>query len=202
MTKGYKLVRLLLAQSMIAAAAAGPIMAQTATDPNPPADSSAAKPNNTELTRQFVAGAIPSANFVAAASRMAIAHSSNSKIRDLAGDLAKNQTTVANSLASWVNVSGPVVTLRSPITGRIGPGAPKVSAPRMLPAQVTNLQKLSTSQGHAFDTLYVSSLMEALVQLQILYRDFAKTDGDPGLRAIADRELPKVEHAISALDSL
>jgi hypothetical protein len=41
-----------------------------------------------------------------------------------------------------------------------------------------------------------------LVQLQLLYRDFSLTDADPGLKAIAVRELPKVEQTISALDAL
>lgn len=205
MRKRRTLVSLFLAQLLIATGAGGLTVAQTATDPSPdpsPPPPSAPKPNDADLTAHFIAGAIPNTNFIAAASRMAIAHSPNSKIRDLAGELAKDQTTVANSLASWVNVSGPVVTLRSPITGQIGPGAPRLTAPRLLPSQATNLQRLSSSQGPDFDKFYVSTLMEALVQLQILYRNFAQTEGDPGLRAIADRELPKIEHTISALDSL
>jgi predicted outer membrane protein len=64
------------------------------------------------------------------------------------------------------------------------------------------LQRLSASQGRDFDSLYVSTLTEALVQLQTLYRDFSLTDADPGLKAIAVRELPKVEQTISALDAL
>jgi hypothetical protein len=60
------------------------------------------------------------------------------------------------------------------------------------------LRRLSASQGRDFDSLYVSTLTEALVQLQTLYL----TDADPGLKAIAVRELPKVEQTISALDAL
>jgi hypothetical protein len=41
-----------------------------------------------------------------------------------------------------------------------------------------------------------------LVQLQTLYRDFSLTDADPGLKAIAVRELLKAEQTISALDAL
>jgi predicted outer membrane protein len=97
---------------------------------------------------------------------------------------------------------GPVVTLRSAYTGKIGPGAAKLSAPQLLPPQRSNLQRLSASQGRDFDSRYVSTLTEALVQLQTLYRDFSLTDADPGLKAIAVRELPKVEQTISALDAL
>jgi predicted outer membrane protein len=155
-----------------------------------------------ELTSHFVATAVPTTNFIATASRMAISKSRNAKIQQFAGPLAKDQSAIANSLSAWVNVNGPVVTLRSPYTGQIGVGAPKLKAPNLLPAQVASLQRLSASSSHDFDALFVSAQMEALVQLQILYRDFIQNGTDPGLHAIAERELPKVEQTISALDSL
>ena len=150
----------------------------------------------------FVASTIPTANFLATASRLAISNSHNTKIQKFAEALAKDQTAVANSLAAWVNVNGPVVNLRSPYTGQIGPGAARLSAPNLLPAQVSNLKRLSASQGSSFDKLFVSTQMEALVQLQILYRDFLQNGTDPGLLAIATRELPKLEQTISELDKL
>ena len=131
---------------------------------------------------------------------MAISKSRNAKIQQFAGTLAKDQSAIANSLSAWVNVNGPVVTLRSPYTGQIGVGAPKLKAPNLLPAQVASLQRLSASSSHDFDALFVSAQMEALVQLQILYRDFIQNGTDPGLHAIAERELPKVEQTISALE--
>jgi len=149
-----------------------------------------------------VASTIPTANYLATASRLAICNSHNTKIQKFAEALAKDQTAVANSLAAWVNVNGPVVNLRSPYTGQIGPGAARLSAPNLLPAQVSNLKRLSASQGSSFDKLFVSTQMEALVQLQILYRDFLQNGTDPGLRAIATRELPKLEQTISELDKL
>ena len=92
-----------------------------------------------ELTSHFVATAVPTTNFIATASRMAISKSRNAKIQQFAGPLAKDQSAIANSLAAWVNVNGPVVTLRSPYTGQIGAGATKLKAPNLLPAQVTQL---------------------------------------------------------------
>lgn len=193
--------RALMAKALAALVLAAPAAAQTGVDANPPPVSSGTS-SPSELTARFVASAIPNANFIAAASRMASAYSRNGKLRDLAGELAKDQTTVANSLTAWVNVSGPVVTRRSPYTGQIGSSTAKLRAPQLLPSQVSNLQRLSTSRGRGFDSIYVSTLMEALVQLQTLYRDFAQTGADPGLQAIAVRELPKVEQTISALDAL
>jgi hypothetical protein len=130
---------------------------------------------------------------------MAIAHSQNAKLRGLAGELANSQNAIAVSLTQWVNVSSAVVTRRP---GQIGGGTAKLSAPRLLPAQASTLQRLSTAQGANFDSLYVSAVREALVQLQALFGEFAQTGPDPGLKAIAVRELPKAEQAISALDKL
>jgi putative membrane protein len=192
--------------ALAAVAAAMPAAAQTGDPATPP---SAASPSPapsgsspSELMAHFVASTIPTANFLATASRLAISNSHNTKIQKFAEALAKDQTAVANSLAAWVNVNGPVVNLRSPYTGQIGPGAARLSAPNLLPSQVSNLKRLSASQGSSFDKLFVSTQMEALVQLQILYRDFLQNGTDPGLRAIATRELPKLEQTISELDKL
>jgi predicted outer membrane protein len=193
--------RALMAKVLAALVVATPAAAQTGVDANPPPVSSGTS-SSSELMARFVASAIPATNFIAAASRIASANSRNGKIQQFAEALAKDQTAVANSLDSWVNVNGPVVTLRSPYTGKIGPGAAKLSAPQLLPPQRSNLQRLSASQGRDFDSLYVSTLREALVQLRTLYRDFSLTGADPGLKAIAVRELPKVEQAISSLDAL
>ncbi|MCI0601028.1 MAG: DUF4142 domain-containing protein [Beijerinckiaceae bacterium] len=193
-----------LAAAVLAAlvlAAPAPASAQTGVDLNPP-PSPSAPASPAELISKFLGTAIPNTNFIATASRMASAYAGNSKLRALAVDLAKTQTSIANSLAAWVNVSGPVVTRQSPAAGLGGAGSAKIKAPGLLPAQVSNLQRLSTLRGSSFDSLYVSTLMETLVQLQMLYRDTALTDVDPGLYAIATRELPKVEETISKLSAL
>jgi predicted outer membrane protein len=199
-------VRLFAAQALAAVAAATPAAAQTGLEATPPpAASPAPSPSgssSSELMSHFVASAIPTANFIATASRLAISNSRSSKIQKVAETLAKDQTAVGNSLAAWVNVNGPVVTLRSPYTGKIGPGAPRLSAPNLLPSQVSDLKRLSASQGSSFDALFISTEMGALVQLQTLYRDFIQNGTDPGLLAIATRELPKVEQAISTIDKL
>jgi predicted outer membrane protein len=193
--------RALLFKALASLVLAAPAAAQTGVDANPPPVSSGIS-SSSELTARFVASALPSANFIAAASRVATANSHNSKIRKFAETLAKDQTDVANSLAAFVNVNGAVVTLFSPYTGKIGPGAAKLSAPQMLPSQASDLRRLSAARGHGFDSIYVSAMMEALGQLQTLYRDFAHTGANPGLQAIAVRELPKVEQTISALKAL
>lgn len=201
----------IIAAKALAAMMATSAAAQTGVETNPPPASSPTPtpsgpspsgPSPSELMAHFVAIAIPTANFIATASRLAIGNSHNSKIRKLAETLAKDQTAVANSLTAWVNVNGPVVSLRSPYTGQIGPGAAKLAAPNLLPSQVSNLHRLSAAHGSDFDSLFVSTETEALVQLQTLYSDFMQNGTNPGLLAIAKRELPKVQQTISALEAL
>jgi Domain of unknown function (DUF4142) len=150
---------------------------------------------------RFLGAAIPGANFIASASRMAAAFAHSGKVRKLAADLAKEQTALANSLVRWVNVSASVVTRQNPYAeGRSG--EVKVQAPRLLPDQVSKLQELSNLRGQNFDSVYVESLKETLGQLQPLFREFSEGGGDEKLRAIAERELPKLKDTISALDAL
>jgi predicted outer membrane protein len=197
----FKTSQALAAKAFAVSMFALPVAAQPGVDVNPPPAPSAAT-SSSDLIAHFIASAIPNANFIASASRMASVYAQNRKLRELAGGLAKGQTSVANSLTAWVNVSGPVVTRSSRYKGPAGSGTAKLSAPRLLPAQAENLQRLSTSRGSNFDSLYVATVMEALVQLQTLYREFTQAGEDPGLKAIADRELPIVEHTISTLNSL
>ena len=203
--------RIIAAKALAAMMVATSAAAQTGVETNPPPASSPTPtpsgptpsgPSPSELMAHFVAIAIPTVNFIATASRLAIGNSHNSKIQKLAETLAKDQTAVANSLSAWVNVNGPVVSLRSPYTGQIGPGAAKLAAPNLLPSQVSNLHRLSAAHGSDFDSLFVSTETEALVQLQTLYSDFMQNGTNPGLLAIAKRELPKVQQTISALEAL
>lgn len=123
-----------------------------------------------QMTR-FLGTAIPGANYIASASRMAAAFAHGGKVRKLAADLAKEQTALANSLVRWVNVSASVVTRQNPYAeGRSG--ETRVQAPRLLPDQVSKLQELSNLRGQKFDSVYVASLKETLGQLQPLYREF------------------------------
>jgi predicted outer membrane protein len=196
----FKTAPTFAAKAMAIVLLAGSAAAQTGLDLNPPPHSpSAGSPS--ELAARFLASAIPNANFIAQASRMASVHSQNNKLRKFAQELAKTQNAVAVSLTAWVNVSTSVVT-RSPYGRHLGNGTVKLSAPRLLPDQVSNLQRLSTLKGQSFDTLYISVVREALVQLQTTYGEFAQTAADPELKELAVRELPKVEQAISELNSL
>lgn len=182
----------------IAATASAPSCAQTADELSSPPASVQAKPAGQESSAGFLANAIPDAHFLEQTSRMAIGHSSNGKIREYAQQVAKAQTAAANSLTAWVNTSGPVVTTRSASPG----SKARVSAARLLPAQANVLQRLSTLQGREFDALYISTQRDAFLQLTTIYQDYIEKGDDPGLHAIAVRELAEAMAALSRLDAL
>ena len=192
------------ALTLLAIAATAAAQTDAETEP-PPANSAGASSTEhaspPEQMTRFLATAVPGTNFIASASRMAVAFAHNSKLQKLAGEINKEQTSVAVTLSAWVNVNGPVVTRQNPYAAG-GGGITKVTAPQLLPDQVSLLQQLSQLRGPGFDSLYVSSLKETMGQLQTLFHEFGEGGGDAGLRAIAKRELPKLEETISALNAL
>lgn len=183
---------------MARAAQAGDLMAPSAAPTPAPAAPAAQNPS-----ARFLSDAIPAAHFLEQTSRMAAARTKNSKIRDFAQQTAKAQTAAALSLTAWVNTSGPVVTGRSAIFGQSGASpVSRVTAPRLLQSQADQLQRLSTLQGRDFDAAYISAQRDGLQQLADVYQQYVDKDGDPGLHAIAARELVEVKKAMDLLAGL
>ena len=185
---------------ILAVIAAAPANAQTAVAPDaaPPAGAASAQAN-WQASAAFVANAFPSIHFLDQTSRMAMSHSNNGKVRDLAQEVAKEETTVGNSLAHWVHKGGSVVP------DQFSPNlhlAVRLKAPKMLPEQAGFLQRLSTLQGRDFDAMCVSIEKEALQHLAAVYQDYALHGDDPSLQAIAARELPEVKRLIVTLGGL
>lgn len=210
--KGWIVSR--FARSLVAALAismwtnlilASPTLAQRGgTDQTPPSSSApeAARPTPADAMAHLVSNAIPTIYFITTASRLAMGKTHNGKLLKLAQTLVKEQTPAGASLAPFVNVNNAVVTLRSPFTGKVGPGARRLAAPNLLPSQAADLRMLSSAQNGKFDELYISTVMAALVQLQTLYHDYSLTGTDEDLNAIVTRELPKVEQSLSAFEAL
>jgi predicted outer membrane protein len=176
-----------------------PGLAQAPPGLPPPADAPAAAGAtlaSLENAAAFVADAFPDVHFLNEASRMAIAHATNEKVRDLAPRVAREETAVGISMMHWVRTSGHETPPKLP-TLAVG-----FNPPRMLAVQAGVLQRLSSLQGRDFDVLYVSVEKEGLRRLQTIYQDFIQNGADPGLHAIAAQELPAVKQLIAALDGL
>ncbi len=119
-------------------------------------------------------------------------------------DLAALPLGVAASAAT---AAGDVVTGRSvalaPLTvtpAAIG-SAPTVGS-ALLPAENDDLDRLRLMDGARFNALYKSTQLDALRQLATLYSDYRINGDDPALRAIAVRELPKINARIAELRRL
>ncbi|VTZ52040.1 conserved exported hypothetical protein [Methylocella tundrae] len=190
----------LIAASALIAAAVAPLKAQTATAPDaPPIAAGRNLPSSLEQSAAFIGDAFPSIHFLDQASRMAIAHSKNDKIRDFAEHVAQDETSVGNSLMHWVRTGGAGAADETSPSNRLAIG---IKPPRMLASQANFLQHLSGLQGHDFDVMYVSIEKDALQNLASVYELYVRNGLDPGLQAIATRELPEVKHLISVLASL
>ena len=72
----------------------------------------------------------------------------------------------------------------------------------LLPADRDNLDRLQMLAGRQFDALYLSSQEDSLRQLATLYRDYAASGDDEGLRTLAAGELRKVNHRLEEIGRL
>ena len=112
----------------------------------------------------------------------------------LAADLAFTSVAVAGGI-----VTGRSVGIDTPLT--VQPVATPVSG-RLLPSEQDDMSRLQARSGRDFDILYKSTQLDALRQLSTLYSDYQVNGDDPALRAIAVRELPKINARISELRRL
>ncbi len=116
------------------------------------------------------------------------------------GDLAAAPLGVAANVGNGVtNGVGDLLTGRS--VAVTGEPAPLVGG-TLLPADQRNMERLRASSGRQFDALYRSTQRDSLDQLATLYRSYIANGDDPAIRAIAQRELPRVEHRLEQLRRL
>ena len=109
-------------------------------------------------------------------------------------DLAFAPVAVATDV-----VTGRSVAIDAPLT--VHPVA-VVPAGALLPSEQDDLSRLQARSGRDFDILYKSTQLDALRQLATIYSDYQSNGDDPALRAIAARELPKINARIVELRRL
>jgi len=175
-------------------------------------------------TAAFVTNAMANINFINDASRMALERSGNPAIRRVAYRLADEQTIAGNSMTAWADTSAPLMTGRSaydpnnPIAGLVslpfnvvagtgnmltgGNFVASSDGRTLLSAQADDLSRLSAMNGPDFNQLYRSTQLDSLHQLVTLYTDYAINGDDPGLRALARSELPKIKMRIHELNRI
>ena len=123
-------------------------------------------------------------------------------------DLATAPLAVAGNVTLDVTggvdevLTGRSVAIDNPAAPLVVTRTPDPTVARTLPAQGKDLTRLSSLNGREFNALYVSTQSDALHQLATLYRDYLRNGNDPALRAIATRELPKINDRIADLRRL
>lgn len=186
---------------------------------------------NSAMTDAFVANVSPNVDFLDRSSRMALDKTRNPGVRAFAHREALEQTIAANSLVAWTQantVPGAAVALGTPVIPVAGVLVVPTEAPAATAQVVTGrsvaedrpltvtraprettgsgtgdtLAQLSALDGREFDALYRSTQGNSLRQLRAIYTDYAQHGDDAGLRAMAIRELPKINRRLSELRRL
>ena len=118
------------------------------------------------------------------------------------GDVVALPLGVVGDVTSGVGdlVTGRSVAIDRPltVTPNVDRDAPTLGG-QMLPADAQDLTRLKSMSGRRFDALYRSTQLDSLRQLSVLYRDYAASGDDPSLRALATRELPRINDRIVEL---
>ena len=115
---------------------------------------------------------------------------------------------VANGVTNGVGdvITGRSVAIDRPLTVTpapvAGPTSDSTIGSELLPSERSDMARLDSMQGRAFDALYRSTQLDGLRQLAALYSGYAVNGDDPALRAIAATELPRIKARIVELRRL
>ncbi len=118
------------------------------------------------------------------------------------GDIATLPLDIAGTVTGGL-VTGRSVAIDRPLTVTPGEGAqaPTLGG-KLLPSDRDDLSRLQGMSGRQFDALYRNTQLDSLRQLTTLYRDYEANGDDPALRALAHRELPRIDARIVELRKL
>jgi len=172
----------------------------------------------------FVAIARPTADFLVAASDLALSASESRAIRAAARSEAAEARAIAAEIAGWRQDESvaEAKAAQAPTIDRLGPIASAISVPleavartasapsyfftrlpsadRLDAAGQADLARLAALAGPSFDSLYVEMDLAALRRLERVCRDFVLNGDDPTLRALAVHALPKLQREIAVLE--
>lgn len=163
-------------------------------------------------TVTFVAAATPAIAFSDGSSRLAPLQAGSDRVRRFAARADAVQTRAAEAFVAWgiaerarsvaavetrsIDMLGPVFGLGT----LLGLGTSYDVSVAVLPPRLNAdlaergaLGRLGALTGAEFDALYAATEIDALRRLVAVYTDFIKNGDDETLRALAVRELPRVE---------
>ncbi len=164
-------------------------------------------------TDAFVANVRLNAFFLSRSSSLANDRSENTSLRAFADQEANAEEIVVETIdrrtAPEIAQTAPVtVASNDLVTGRSvavdqAPLDDTFAAPpgsgALMPAAMITLDRLSASKGHAFDTLYKATQVNALRQLAGFYDAYSMTGDDPALKQMARSELAATNERMAEL---
>ena len=166
-------------------------------------------------TDAFLTNVAPDVDFLDRSSRMALDHSETVRLRAFAHSEAAEQTMAANVVDDWIEKTKgqAIVASANPaatnpdqvVTGRsVAIDRPATPAAEIAPPAVgqEDLDRLDGLTGIEFDKDYKAKQLDALTQLAASYLDYSVSGDDPVLKALALRELPKVNRRLADLRHL
>ena len=158
-------------------------------------------------TTTFVTDANPTIDLLDRTSRLAMENSQNARLRSFARSEAAEQTNAANALYDWSQAEAHAAVASSDQadgvvrTGRsVAIDAPVVAIPEQMPSvNQEDVDRLYGLTGAEFDVAYKAVQVDALRKLSVMYQEYITNSDEPTLKALASRELPKINQRLKEL---
>ncbi len=158
-------------------------------------------------TATFVTDANPTIDLLDRTSRLALENSQNPRLRSFARSEAAEQTNAANALYDWSQAQAHEAVASSDQddgvvrTGRsVAIDTPVVAIPEQMPSvNQEDVDRLYGLTGTDFDVAYKAVQIDALNKLSVMYQEYITNSDEPTLKALASRELPKINRRLEEL---
>ncbi len=162
------------------------------------------------VTNAFINDVNPNVDLLDRSSRLALDNSQNARLKSFARSEAKEQTLAANAIYDWSQSDARGVAVASAdqtgavVTGRsVAIDKPVVAVPEQMPsANQEDIDRLYGLTGAEFDAAYKAVQVTALKNLVVSYQEYITNSDEPALKAIAARELPKINQRLAELTRL
>ena len=164
------------------------------------------------VTTAFIDDVTPNVDLLDRSSRLALNNSQDAHIRAFARAEATEQTLTANDFYDWSQADARRVLVATNgsvsedgvITGRsVAIDKPVIAVPEQMPSSnQEDVDRLYGLTGKEFDQAYKAVQVTALKGLVVSYQEYITNSDEPALKAIATRELTKINRRLVELDRL
>lgn len=164
----------------------------------------AAQTGVSPMTQMFLDNAVPNIDFLDRSSRIAILDTKSAKVREFAKGTATDATNTANAIYDWSQASaGTAVASNDTAPLQTGRSVAVQQTPDLrLPRGQEDIDALYGADAKDFDAQYKQAQIDALTQVQTDYQDYIAKGDDAALKALATKELPKINKRLAAAQKI